>query len=261
MKLLNVAVLILTQATSAFADGVTFFDDGIDYWGEQKPAPAVAVTSKAEAAPAKPAERAPFDWQKVMDPRNEDFFREGDYVPPAAFMEVARDPSDQNIRMWHAYIGRKNELAARLQRRLQEYGARHGEVTFEAPVAPKSMQPSANEAFRNEVPADPGRFRIRMYFDSECPHCRRMMGTLVGLRKRGFDVEALQVDERPLRTNGLPFTVARASPDDIKRQKISSVPFLLIGDLKAKVVYKMTGFKTESQIFSEIASGNREMSK
>lgn len=258
MKLPNISglflVLVLLRSAAALADDVSFFEGGIDYWSEAKPLPAAPAQEKAVESVA---EHPAFDWRRAMDPRNDDFFREGDYVPPAPFMEVARDPSDENIRMWNAYIARKNELATRLQQRLQEYSAVHGEAApVGAGTAPPMAVPEAKAA-HVEISADPKRFQFRMYFDSECPHCQRMMDTLADLDRRGFVVEALQVDERPIRAQGLPFPVARASPDDVKRQGISSVPFLLVGDLSAKVVYKMTGYKSASDIFSEIAAGSR----
>lgn len=258
MKLPNISglflALVLLRSTAALADDVSFFEGGIDYWSEAKPLPAAPAQEKTAESPA---ERPAFDWRRAMDPRNDEFFREGDYVPPAPFMEVARNPSDENIQMWNAYIARKNELAARLQRRLQEYSAEHGEVVpVGAGIAPP-IPALEVKAAHVEIPADPKRFQFRMYFDSECPHCQRMMGTLADLDGRGFVVEALQVDERPIRAQGLPFPVARASPEDVKRQGISSVPLLLVGDLSAKVVYKMTGYKSTSDIFSEIATGSR----
>ena len=250
-------VFVFLQSAATLADEMTFFEGGIDYWSESKPTLTVSSHETDPVTSQKPPDRPAFDWHRAMDPRNDDFFREGDYVPPAPFLEVARDPSDENIRMWSAYIARKNELAARLQQRLQEYSATHGEVVSAGAGAALPTPIPEIKPDRAENSVDPKRFRFRMYFDSECPHCQRMMGTLIDLDKRGFAVEALQVDERPIRADGLPFTVARASPDDAKRQGISSVPFLLVGDLSAKVVYKMTGYKSVSEIFTEIASANR----
>lgn len=233
-------------SSPAFAEDVRFFDgSSINYW--DSPAPNVDLP-KAVPAPAVTldVQSSGFSWQTVMDPKHDDFFKEGDYKPPAAFMEVARDPSDHNIRMWNAYIARKNELMTRLTHRLQEYSAQNVAATPLPVVQPASKPQDVNQ--------DPKRFRIRMYFDSTCPQCQRMMTTLSDLAARGFDVEAKQIDERPLASQGAAFPVTRADPEDVKRHGISSVPFLLVGDLQREVVYKMAGFKTAGDIFSEIAA-------
>jgi|JI10StandDraft_1071094.scaffolds.fasta_scaffold29727_5 thiol-disulfide isomerase/thioredoxin len=255
MKLANqrlallVSCLLLTCNYRAFAEEIKFFDGGIDYWAA--PAAKVVDQPMPKVEQKKPSESSSFDWQRVMDPKNDDFFREGDYVPPAAFMEVARDPSDQNIRMWNAYIEKKNTLAARLQQRLQEYAASN---TLMAPPGmvqeqmPKQRPTSTSDA-------DIKRYQFRMYFDSQCPHCKRMMQTLAELSEKGFFVEAKQIDKLPFDPRGLPFAISVASPDEVKRHAIASVPFLLVGDLKDKLVYKMAGYKSVSDIFVEIENG------
>ena len=233
----------------AFAEEVKFFDGGIDYW--TAPASKVIDRPTPKVEQKKPSEPSSFDWQKVMDPKNDDFFREGDYVPPAAFMEVARDPSDQNIRMWNAYIEKKNTLAARLQQRLQEYAASN--TLMAPPGIVQEQTPRQRSTPTSE--ADVKRYQFRMYFDSQCPHCKRMMQTLTELSEKGFFVEAKQIDKLPFDSRGLPFAISAAAPDEAKRHAIASVPFLLVGDLKDKLVYKMVGYKSVSDIFGEIENG------
>ena len=59
-----------------------------------------------------------FKWSNYLDPKNDEFFKEGSYTPPKPFMELARNPSDKNIGNWIAYNKKKNALNQRLQLRM-----------------------------------------------------------------------------------------------------------------------------------------------
>jgi thiol-disulfide isomerase/thioredoxin len=261
MKLTKIKLNVLCAAglfvvaLRARSDEIRFFDSHVDYWPKEEPAPTPSTKEEAKTQEIveRHEEKKSFDWQKVMDPKNDDFFREGDYLPPAPFMEVARNPSDQNIRLWHAYIQKKNDLTARLQRRLVEYGS------SQKPAAMPSVSPQlamSTPAVDNQmaVPNDTKRYQLRLYFDSECPHCKRMMQTMEDLSKRGFSVEAKQIDSLPFDTKGFSFPFSKASREDVAKQNISSVPFLLAADLKNQVTYRLVGFKTPSEIFSDIGN-------
>ncbi len=185
-----------------------------------------------------------FDWKKHLDEKNDDFFREGEYVPPAPFMEVARNPSDENIRFWLSYLDKKNTLAERLRSRIAEYSLKNASPKFHTLAGQVTAQLPQTQG-----QLDPARFRIRMYFESTCPHCKRMMGTLRALQDEGIFIEALQIDGAQLSESAFPVATARADPEDVKKQGISSVPFTLIADLKTKTVLKpITGFKTASEM-------------
>lgn len=231
-----------------FGDDLSFYNGKIDYWpseaSKEKEAPQtieVIPTVKETSETGKTA----FDWKKALDPKNDEFFKEGDYTPPAPFMEVARNPSDDNIKLWHTYIEKKNLLAARLNARLQEYELRNS-------IPNQVARPEVGQKPKGIVKVDPSRYQFRLYFDSECPHCKRMMQTMKELAESGYQVEAKQVDRKDFSTLGLPFSFTWASDDEIKRHGISSIPFLLVVDTKKKIVYKMSGFKTVSSIFEEI---------
>lgn len=239
-----------------FAEEVSFHTGKIDYWEKKEEAPKSVIEKPSDIPEVRPeakSQQPPFDWNKTLDPKNDEFFKEGDYTPPAPFMEVARNPNDENIRLWHAYIEKKNLLAARLDARLREYEAKNQNPGAQIPErAPNAVQaPKTQETAR-----DPSRYQFRLYFDSECPHCQRMMLTMKELAQKGYAVEAKQIDDKPFSGPGLPFAFTKASKAEIKQHGISSVPFLLVGDLKKKSVYKMSGFKTVSSIFEEVDKAN-----
>ncbi len=155
-------------------------------------------------------------------------------------MEVARDPSDTNIKLWLSYLDKKNYLAERLKERIAQYASKTTESV------PRRL---ANERISqlNQVQSaiDPSRYRVRTYFDSNCPHCKRMLGTLKSLQELGVFVEALQIDRDTSKNAQFPIATVFADQSDVQRQKIGSVPFTLVADLKNKTVSSpITGFKS-----------------
>ena len=249
--------LIFSASLSFAEEGAQFFGSDIDYWHEAKPKVVTPPNKSTEPLEKKHEVDAgtesseKFPWHKYLDPKNKDFFREGDYTPPEPFMEIVRNPSDSNLKLWFSYIAKKNELSDRLQTKMREYMEKNG-----ARIGPESQ-----EIVKAEIAAlpvsepDVKQFRFRMYFDSHCPHCKKMFGTLSELQAKGFYVEARQVDSDVRGNEGLSIPTERATPDELKEKDIKSVPLLLIGDIQKKVVYRLSGFQTVASIFQTISQG------
>lgn len=247
-------VLAIGNATfSAASSDFQYFGAEIDYWHEKKtqPNPVTSVTKAPEPVKNPPIashSEGSFPWQTYMDPKNKEFFKEGDYTPPEPFMEIVRNPSDANLKLWFDYINKKNELVIRVQERMRDYLVKNS-VQLEAPA--KETMNARLAALPVTVP-DAKRYRFRMYFDSHCPHCKKMFGTLSELQAKGFYVEAKQVDSGPLGMEGANIPSSRAAPGELKEKNIKSVPVLLIGDLQKKEVFRLTGYQTASAVFSAI---------
>ena len=250
------AAVMLIAAAPSQASEFQYFEGSINYWGKEakneadvstKPDPKAKpqIEKKENVANTTKEE---FQWNKYMDPTNKEFFREGDYTPPEPFMELVRNPTDQNIRMWFAYMDQKNELASRLQKRMTEYAHANG------PAIPMEAKEKIVQASRMiPTPADDfERFRFRMYFDSQCPHCKRMFETLNDLQDRGYFVEARQVDNGPIDQIRSHVAIVSAKTSEVKQYNVTAVPLLLIGDLKTKKVYRQSGFMTPEQILAQI---------
>lgn len=159
-------------------------------------------------------------------------------------MEVARDPSDSNIKLWMAYIEKKNRLAERLKTRIAEFSN-----SASAPAEKQLARDRVREIEQTKASFDPARFRIRTYFDSKCPHCMRMLGTLKQLQEMGVLVEALQIDRARSEKGRFPLATTFADPADVKKQGIQSVPFTLVADLKNKTVLNpISGFKSVDEM-------------
>ena len=163
-------------------------------------------------------------------------------------MEVARNPSDENIKNWITYLDKKNYLAERLRARVADFTMKG--------AAPQAL---VQETLAKIPPAgtkfDPAQFRVRTYFDSHCPHCRRMLGTLRELQDLGVYVEALQIDRERVDSAQFAIATERANPADVKKQGIESVPFTLIANIKSKTVLKpITGFKSVDEMRSILSA-------
>lgn len=253
-------------AAVALAEEVNFFGDGIDYWKEkEKPVQAEPVTSatqtpvKANVAPqtnapdgsldAKTSEPEKFDWRPFLDAKNKEFFREGDYTPPEPFMEIVRNPSDANLRMWFSYIERKNALTQRLAERMDEYVKKNGGSLSQQA---KARVQEVASALPRADPRDYRSLRFRMYFDSTCPHCKRMFATLNELQRRGYFVEARQVDQGAVQHLQSTVPIVQASREELRKFRVSSVPLILVGDLQHQSVYRQSGFMTTDEILSAI---------
>jgi hypothetical protein len=238
---------VVLMSSVARANDLSFFNSGIDYWNESKKEDKV-IAKEPEKKPPTAATEEKFDWKKHLDPNSKDFFREGEYTPPEPFMELVRNPTDENIKNWFAMIEKKNELTSRMMSRIDEYLAKNpGKMEPQS----KAVLVSAKESLR-KAPIEASRYRFRFYFDSQCPHCHRMFATISDLQARGFYVEAFQVDKRDGPLPGLDVAVTKASKDDVEKHKITSVPFLLIGDLQKKVVYRLSGYQSTDSVFEAI---------
>lgn len=241
-----VGVVLLSSV--AHANDFNFFSSGIDYWNEQKKEEKSTPAAVPEKKPSAPTPDKKFDWKAHLDPSNKEFFREGEYTPPEPFMELVRNPTDENIKNWFAMIEKKNELTSRMMGRMQEYLAKN-----EAKMEPqsKAILVNAKETLQ-KAPPETSRYRFRFYFDSQCPHCKRMFATVSDLQSRGFYVEAFQVDSVDVALPGLTVAVTKASKTDVEKHQIKSVPFLLIGDLQKKVVYRLSGYQSTDSVFEAI---------
>ena len=246
-SILSVLASMMLFSFAARGDDFKFFDSGIDYWHETKKEDKTVVKETEKKASTAATDNK-FDWKKHLDPSGKEFFREGDYTPPEPFMELVRNPTDENIKNWFAMIEKKNELTSRMMSRIDEYVAKN--ATKMEPQS-KAVLVSAKESLR-KAPIEASRYRFRFYFDSQCPHCHRMFATISDLQSRGFYVEAFQVDKRDGPLPGLTVSVTKASKDDVEKQKITSVPLLLIGDLQKKLVYRLSGYQSTDSVFEAI---------
>lgn len=254
MRFLFMIMMVFLYLNSGHVYAFDFFDSDIDYWNESKrihqstPHTAKKTPIKNENE-SEENKKSSFDWKKQLNPKNDEFFKEGDYTPPAAFMELARNPSDKNIKNWFSLVEKKNLLSQRLGQRIAEYVRKNKKLKPDEEVNLKNTKkelPRSNDDYK--------RFRFRMYFESSCPHCKRMFQTMKELQEMGYFVELKQIDDNQKVRRMLPFSVTRASKEELKNKKINSWPVLFVGDLKKKVVYRLNGYRSTTDVISAIQS-------
>lgn len=224
-----------------------YFDKKIDYWNEAKPQDKKEiVVQKKEPEPEQ--ESKSFDWNKYLDPKNDEFFKEGDYTPPKPFMELVRNPTDQNIKNWFKLMETKNKLSSRLQKRITEFNSQG--------VVDKRVSTELSQVAEQSKPFehDFSRYRFRLYFDSKCPYCKKMFSTMKELQNLGYFVELRQLDSDLSVRKKLPFPVHSVSKKELHKRDIQGVPVLFVGDLKKKLVYRLKGYQTTESIFTKLAS-------
>jgi hypothetical protein len=168
-------IWFLTVVLGSPVYGFDYFNNTIDYWQakeitkeQRKPEPKTPVKEQ----PTLP--KAGFDWSKHMDPKNDEFFKEGDHTPPAPFMELARNPTDENIKRWLSMIEMKNQMMERLHVSMANYLQQNQSKlnTEEKNLITQNVQKIAPQNI------DVKRFRFRLYFESSCPHCHHMMAVV-----------------------------------------------------------------------------------
>ena len=230
MKSLYLWMLVFGSTAFSFQ----YFERPIDYWSKDPP--------KAPEQVKKPNNTVPkFDWKKAVDPKHPDFFREGNYEPPEAYKELVRNPSEENIRGWIEFQETKNRLLKRVQIALEKY-------RIDNTVAQKVKAEA-----KTQVPSDQtGRYRFRLYFESTCPPCQRMLKTMSNLHRSGYYVELHQVDAGRNQVIQTELPVVMADEKDLANKKIQSWPTLLIADTLSKKVYRMHGFKSTEQVWSKL---------
>jgi glutaredoxin len=231
-----------------------YFNSGIDYWGNTNKNTLVKKDNNRktdlEVIVKNKIEKDKFSWKRQLNPKNDDFFREGDYLPPKSFMELVRNPSDQNIKNWFALMKKKNELSLRLSSRISNYLQKSG-----GNLAPESKSVLIKQNIKlanNEVSKERNELRFRMYFDSKCPHCERMMKTMESLSNMGYFVELRQIDNDKSKLKNIRLPIVKTTRDELNDKDVKSVPLLFVGDLKNKVVYRLSGYQSVQSIFQSI---------
>lgn len=232
-KYLVFIIGICSQALAGvFSDGVRFFDDG--------PSAPKTVIEK----PIQPLKNPKFNWNDQFDIEKDQFFKEGDYTPPAPFIEALRRPTKDNILNFEKWQALRNLL-------LQRYEAARTQYVEQTGVnIPKVSAPVTDGDER-----DLEKYHYVFYFESTCPSCHSMFQTINEMVQRGVYVEAVRVDKTENEVKGLDIPWNFARPDEIKKLNLKAVPVLVAIDEKTKKAYQMTGKKSIKQILQVISQG------
>lgn len=232
------SLLLLALIEPCLAEEFQFFDKGIDYWGEENPKEA---PRKREAVGS--GRKKSFDWDKYMDPENDEFFKEGNYTPPAPFMEFYRRPTKENTLKWDAYIKKRNQIHKRALLAAKKY-------------LPQVASPSINREFMAKssgknlgIEVFKGKWLV-FYFDKNCPHCSAMYPTINRLAMSGVNVQAVRLDPGKGIIEGLNIPWQKVKPDEKKKMKIGVTPTLLVIDDANRKVTRIEGNRSIQEIIN-----------
>lgn len=249
LKQLLCSILIISPSYSSELDFFQKNENKIDYWNEYRKSEPKAPKKIIETAKKQISPKKKYSWKTYLKPKSIDdlkeVFREGDHTPPVPLLIGIQNPSYENAKNWLSYIRLKNRLSGPFLDKIKEV-----KLSEQNPKRKVAIQNIERRVMQNAVIArDWDRFRFRMYFDSSCPHCKRMFATLGELKKRGFYVEAIQVDSGPSPRVDVP--IFRASPNELEKYKNERVPFTLVADIKRnQLVGPVRGYHSISSVIS-----------
>lgn len=232
-----ITLLSGSSFASLFSEGVKFFDEGslsIKKTPEQK-----APESKAKT----------FSWSDQLNIDNDQFFKEGDYMPPAPLVEALRRPTKENILNFEKWQEKRNLLLQRYELARLQYVSKSG-VTM----------PKAETTVLNVDERDLEKFRYIFYFESTCPSCHAMFETINQMVERGVYVEAIRVDKGEGEVKGLNLPWSYANKEEIKKMNLKAVPVLVAIDEKTQKAYQMVGRKSIREILQVIRLGQKNAS-
>ena len=237
-----ICLISLLVISDSFAE-INFFSKEIDYWNEKNIKKNI---SKATPTSNSKKEKKEFDWEKYKDIENDEFFKEGNHIPPAPFMEVARRPTKKNIENWLEYINQKNAVQRRFLKEIRKYQA-------SKELSPESKSFLVNqEKLLNFTPDDFKGVTVTTYFLTTCPACKKMFQSLSELQKNEIYVEAIQVDYKKKLKSAVDVPVYLASDKEAKGliEAGIGVPYsiLRIG----KKAFPLNGYQNSQGVISMI---------
>ncbi len=233
----KILIFLLTLLPLVSSAEVSFFDDDINFWNEKK-------EKKQVHQPSNKKEK--FDWSKYKNIETDEFFKEGNHIPPKPFMEVARRPTEENIKNWLDYIRMKNDVQARLQRALAKYR----EKVSLSPESSQMLTQKSRSLVQTNLPQK--NITITTYFLTTCPACKRMFKTLEELQKMGVYVEAIQVDSDKKLKFGVSVPIYKINKKE-KEGIINSgigVPYSIVR--VGKKAIPVNGFQTVKSLFETL---------
>ncbi len=233
MKFVLILLLILLESLAANA---SLYDTRIDYWSEE-------VKEVNESAEPVETPSNEFSWEDAMNPNNDEFYRRGDHMPPAPLVEVMKNPTDYNIKKYY-------ELEAKREQKLSEFikkSEKYRLASIEKELRKVSKPTIKKDSFYN-VRANRSKYRLRMYFDSRCPHCKRMYQELLVLSREGYSVELVQIDMAPNPFKEIITRKIRPGEREKVRLNNGGVPLTLVLNNKTKKVGFIRGYKSLGEL-------------
>lgn len=211
----------------SFFINAEYFDGKIEYFSENQQ----AKLSKPKSSQGEKQKK--FEWKTYLDEKNDEFFKEGDYIPPAPFLEAMRNPSRQNILLFEKWNEKKNFL-------LNRFNQKRAEVLGKNPLL--------TEEVKNQDLSLIKEFNFVFYFDSMCSSCKGMFEVINNLVASDVFIEAVRLDESENQVLGLSIPWSKATRNELKHLNITAVPMLMAYKKGSNDAYKIVGKKSVLEI-------------
>lgn len=257
-------LFLFLMISNLHAKEIQFFDKKIDYWKKKtkrKPTVIISDIEIIDSEDEKKQDRKKnkkFSWNKYLNKENDEFFKEGNYLPPAPFMEVARRPTEENIKNYFSYIKMKNKLSRDLQIAIANYQKKYSKE-----LSPESKQylSSKSHELSPKIDYSNQEISISTYFLTTCSACKKMFRTLKILQSQGIYVETIQIDIENPRKSGVSVPVRDATEKEIKGLKSAGlvVPFSIIRTKDDS--FTLTGYQSTQSIHREISKRSNKTPK
>ena len=234
----KVCLFLLAATTTnagVFSEGVKFFDEA--------KTPEKTFSDKTQNE----TKKKPFSWNDQLNIENDQFFKEGDYMPPAPLVEALRRPTKENIMNYEKWQEMRNVLLQRYEVARSQYMGKSGNP---APIADAPVLEVSER--------DLEKFHYIFYFESTCPSCHAMFQTINEMVQRGVYVEAVRVDKGDGEVKGLDLPWNFAKPEELKKLNLKAVPVLVAIEEKTQKAYQMTGRKSIKEILQAIKVGQKD---
>lgn len=233
-------ILLCFTITSKAFGGI--FSEGVQFFAEDTKSERKALEKDEQPKKAKE-----FNWNEQLNIENDQFFKEGDYTPPAPLIEALRRPTKENILNFEKWQEMRNLLLQRYETARTQYVGRNG----------VSIPRASIETF-NVDEREIENYHYIFYFESTCPSCHAMFQTINEMVKRGVYVEAVRVDKGKNQVKGLDLPWSYAQVEELKKLDLKAVPVLVAIDEKTKKAYQMTGRKSIKEVLKAIRQESKK---
>lgn len=187
--------------------------------------------------------KVPIEWQKLLDPTQDEFWNEGNFKPDQGFLIWAKNPTIENAKLYLIRMNAKRNTVNIMQKQqeaankeLISQGIIANDYDFLTSQTGKIVQSSSDAELKDT--------QIFLMFHPTCPHCKRQAQILKGMK----NVTPMQVAGDLVELEGLPPSIF-ADKEDIKKYAPDmTVPVLLIYSSKSNAMTVLKGVHTIEEI-------------
>ncbi len=238
----SLTLFFVLFSNNSYADELKYFDDGVSFWGKEEKK--TLVETKEVTTEKKEGDK--FNWNKYLDIKNDEFFKEGNHLPPAPLMEATRNPTEKNIENFEKWVQLRNEARQRFIKAFADYKKKNLNVSDEQIAFVNNRLEQVPE-----LNVDNAKYAFTMYYDSNCPHCKRMVHTFKELNARGFFTIVKQVDNGRIKDDLSPLVIVQASKSEVQSliKKGKGTPTTVVSTKDGKT-YSISGYHPTNQLLT-----------